>query len=758
MNSTTSQQHSNITLGDVGGRLERFHRTALVQVALSSLLVLPALLLAQPAPEPVRTDYNMQAIARPSQLSAAELTGRRQYAKYCALCHDPISQPTPAVYGPALNSELLKSLGNEPARKLIMEGTPRMPGFQYLLKTSDVDNILAFLRTYSARPTARAVDGRTDPQPPQPIAGAGGTLDGGVKAVTGEPLEGVAVSARAAGRTVTVTVFTDAAGRYVFPALAPGRYAVWAQAEGYRAANGAVAVATATNARLDLRIEKFSSVEDVYPQLSSGEWLDSLPSGTAEERRMKEIFRLNCEECHAVSVALQRRFDEKGWAAIIAFMQQQDYDGWYPPDPAKPGFPTTVALNEENHHYAAELATYLAKVRGPNSPRLEPKLVPRPTGEAARVVITGYDIPPARTPNELSWYDGSVWSDGAATGAHGAVGVHDVLITMKGDAWVTQAATMDIRQIMKVDAASGQVSAFNFPATDRSSVLSVRTHGLGLDSKGNVWFGVDQRMAKIGPAADTFEQFVPPAQLIDRMGNMGTVADGKGKLWTEGVPGIMTFDPDNGRFSLYDNAHYSPPFFYTYGVTGDVEGNGWWTVSHLNLVETVNVQTGKTTEILMRPPWIADEQAIATPADRAFQVTVGGVTWGTYKPGFQFPRRIGADKNGTAIWVPNYFGRNLARIDIESKQVTYYKLPVDVHPYFVDVDKNHVVWIGSESDDRLLSFDPGLQQWTVYRLPINGCESRNINVDQRTGDVWVACYRASKIFRFQFRNTIAARS
>jgi streptogramin lyase len=714
---------------------------------------LPTVLLAQSAPQPVRTDYNMQELGRPSHLSNAELNGRTQFAKYCALCHDPVTQPTSAVYGPPLNSELIKSLGDDIVRKQILAGTPRMPGFQYLLRKPDVDNILAFLRTYSAQPSKPVAESRIQGQSPDLSRSPSGSLDGDVKATTGESLEGVAVSARAAGRTITTTVFSDAKGRYVFPALPVGKYKVWAQAEGYRAAKSDVDVATTTPTRLTLKIEKFSRVEDVYPQLTSGEWLDTLPSGTAEERRMKEIFRLNCEECHALSVPLQRRFDEKGWSAIIAFMQQQDYDGWYPPDPSKPGFPTTVALNEENHHYAAELAKYLAKNRGPTSPPLTPKLVPRPTGAAARVVITGYDIPPARTPNELSWHDGSIWSDGAATGAHGAVGVHDVLITMKGDAWVTQDAFMDVRQIMKVDAASGQVSAFNFPVTDRSGVLSVRTHGLGLDSKGNVWFGVDQRLAKIGPTADTFEQFVPPPQLIDHMGNLGTVADGKGKLWIEGVPGIMRFDPDTARFSLYGNEHYSPPFFYTYGVTGDILGNGWWTVPHLNLVETVNAQTGKTTEIRMHPPWIAEEQALATPADRSFQVTVGGVTWGTYKPGFQYPRRLGADKNGTAVWVPDYFGRNLAKIDIESKQVTYYKLPVDLHPYFVDVAKNHVVWIGSESDDRVLSFDPSSQQWTVYRLPINGCESRNINVDQRTGDVWVGCYRASKIFRIQLRNT-----
>jgi streptogramin lyase len=173
-----------------------------------------------------------------------------------------------------------------------------------------------------------------------------------------------------------------------------------------------------------------------------------------------------------------------------------------------------------------------------------------------------------------------------------------------------------------------------------------------------------------------------------------------------------------------------------------------------NLVETVDFRTGKTTEFLMRPPWIAEDEAVATPADRAFHVSIGdGLEWGVYKPGFQYPRRLAADKRGTAVWVPNYWGRNLARIDINSKQVTYYKLPINTHPYFAKVDKNHVVWMNSESDDRVMSFDPRSQEWALYRLPINGCESRNLTIDDRTGDVWVACFRASKIIRLQFRET-----
>ena len=56
-----------------------------------------------------------------------------------------------------------------------------------------------------------------------------GPLWGTVTSTSGERLEGVTVSARAPGRNVTTSVFTDSDGEYHFPPLETGRpYKVWA--------------------------------------------------------------------------------------------------------------------------------------------------------------------------------------------------------------------------------------------------------------------------------------------------------------------------------------------------------------------------------------------------------------------------------------------------------------------------------------------------------------------------------------------------
>ena len=96
-------------------------------------------------------------------------------------------------------------------------------------------------------------------------------------------------------------------------------------------------------------------------------------------------------------------------------------------------------------------------------------------------------------------------------------------------------------------------------------------------------------------------------------------------------------------------------------------------------------------------------------------------------------------------------GVALAEIDINTDEVTRHPLPISAHPYFVVVDKNSMVWSNLMSDDRVAKFNPTTEEWTFYKLPTNGCESRNIAVDDVRGDVWVPCIRASKIARLQFR-------
>src|SRR5712692_6391352 len=120
-------------------------------------------------------------------------------------------------------------------------------------------------------------------------------LAGQVSSKEEGPMEGVVVSAKRAGSTVTVSVVTDQQGRYRFPRerMEPGQYSLKMRAAGYELDDvGPVEVTADKTATADLKLHK---AKDLSTQLTNAEWLLSMP-GTEEQKS----FLLNCMTCHTV--------------------------------------------------------------------------------------------------------------------------------------------------------------------------------------------------------------------------------------------------------------------------------------------------------------------------------------------------------------------------------------------------------------------------------------------------------------------------
>src|SRR6266508_324319 len=75
---------------------------------------------------------------------------------------------------------------------------------------------------------------------PQTVVANETLLAGTIKSSSGEKMGGVTVSAKAAGGTITTTVFTDDVGNYYFPPMPAGKYRVWAQALAFETAKSDV--------------------------------------------------------------------------------------------------------------------------------------------------------------------------------------------------------------------------------------------------------------------------------------------------------------------------------------------------------------------------------------------------------------------------------------------------------------------------------------------------------------------------------------
>src|SRR5262249_18379606 len=121
------------------------------------------------------------------------------------------------------------------------------------------------------------------------------TLSGQVSSAEEGAMEGVLVSAKKDGSTITVTVVSDAQGRYSFPAakLEPGRYTAKIRAIGYDLDGpAAVNVAAQRPAQLDLKLRK---TEDLAAQMSNSEWLASMPGSDQQKNGL-----LGCVGCHTL--------------------------------------------------------------------------------------------------------------------------------------------------------------------------------------------------------------------------------------------------------------------------------------------------------------------------------------------------------------------------------------------------------------------------------------------------------------------------
>src|SRR5499427_9244796 len=102
------------------------------------------------------------------------------------------------------------------------------------------------------------------------------TLSGQVSSTEEGQMEGVLVSAKKEGSTVTTTVVTNDKGEFSFPAgrLEPGKYTITTRAVGFALVGPETVDVGAANATAEIKIAK---ARNVVPQLSNGEWLMSIP-------------------------------------------------------------------------------------------------------------------------------------------------------------------------------------------------------------------------------------------------------------------------------------------------------------------------------------------------------------------------------------------------------------------------------------------------------------------------------------------------
>src|SRR5215510_11214051 len=112
-------------------------------------------------------------------------------------------------------------------------------------------------------------------------------LSGVISSPTGQKLDGVTVSAKLEGSTITTTVYTDETGRYYYPPMPAGKYRVWAQALGFETAKSSADLTAMRHH--DFVLHEMTDPEKRIRQLPSEALAAALPEATPDDARIKRI-------------------------------------------------------------------------------------------------------------------------------------------------------------------------------------------------------------------------------------------------------------------------------------------------------------------------------------------------------------------------------------------------------------------------------------------------------------------------------------
>jgi streptogramin lyase len=563
-------------------------------------------------------------------------------------------------------------------------------------------------------------------------------LSGAIGARSGQKLDGVTVSAKLEGSTITTSVYTDAGGNYYFPPLPQGKYRVWAQALGFERSTATVDLSAAR--RHDFTLQEIADTERRFRQLPGEMMVAALPEASADDARMKKIFMNNCTGCHSTSYTLQFRFDEAGWNHIIDLMKIVPVTGVYPGPNAKP--------NQILQKHQKQLAAYLARARGPGESSMKVAPRPRPSGDAARAVWTLYDVPlnpDAGIGSRYNANDGTDWAMGT-TSKLGQL-PHDGALGLDGTIYFTSNNPNRGVTIGKVDPVTGAVKYLKAVATNG---LAATAHGLVRDRAGNLWFDVNpgrRALGKLDVATEKFSVYQTPEGMAPLGGAVTIDIDGKGMVWASTPRGAVRFDPSTEKFTEFKSAipeQNAKGLAATYGAAGDRDGNGWWSQMAMDTVYKADIATGKAIGVKM--PDVKVERLFGE--DRAFYEKVSDLGFNAPLPWSQGPRRMGTDKNADVLWVCNSFGSSFARVNTKTLETTIVPLPdPTMQAYHISVDSRHNVWGNLWTSDRIVRYDPAASAWTVFDLPVRGTEIRHIALLER-GDklsVVVPVYRTSQM-------------
>jgi streptogramin lyase len=478
-------------------------------------------------------------------------------------------------------------------------------------------------------------------------------------------MEGVLVSAKKEGSTISRTVVSDQQGRYHFPAgrLEPGHYILKIRAGGYELDGpSSVDVLAGKAVAADIKLRKAGNLAS---QLTNSDWLSSFP-GTPEQKASLQ----GCTHCHTLERIVRSHHDADEFMGVLDRMSRHTPESF--PLMVQPDGPGRIGGGEMGSDQQAQQQTnrqkqadYLASL---NLSAVEQwsyplKIAPRPTGKATQVLITEYDLPQrTRQP-------------------------HDVVVDSRGIVWY---ASFGEPVLGKLDPKTGKTTEYPIPVLKPGHING--NLDLEFDDDQNLWIAMTFQggVAKFDRKTEKFTIYKLPADM-DGDYREFTFAAGNhskvdGKVWINdsGSWTILRLDIATGKFETFEPFPQPRPNIYE--ITADAQNNAYFTVMGRQDIGEIDAKTGK---ISIYP----------LPTQRSA------------------PRRGSIDTPGR-FWFGENRSNKIGMFDTKTQEVQEWAVPVPFYlPYDVTADKNGEAWAVTEFSDTVLRFDPKSGQFTNYLMP-----------------------------------------
>jgi streptogramin lyase len=529
------------------------------------------------------------------------------------------------------------------------------------------------------------------------LAQAAATLSGQVSSAEEGPMEGVLVSAKKDGSTITTTVVTNEKGEYSFPAgrLDAGHYTISTRAIGYDLDGPKAVDIAASGAKADIKLVK---TKNLVNQLSNAEWLLSAPGPDNLKTNLG-----GCVSCHTLQRVFASTHDPEEFKQL--FKRMGSYSPGSTPlhlQPLLPG-PRADRAPIAPTQFDAQ-ADWLASVNLSTTDKrgFDLKTMPRPKGASTKVIYTEYDLPrPLAQP-------------------------HDVIVDQDGMVWYSDFSNMFAGEL---DPKTGKATEIAIPVLKPEEPKGSLEIELEPGQK-NVWLALMYQagVARIDRKTHEVKTYPFPKEWDSTTAQASMVspqhADVDGKVWTNNQEEhhMYRIDAATGAYeNLGPSKSPAGKQISAYGMPTDQFNNVYQLEFGGTSIGLRDAKTGVATIYQTPIKNSRPRRGRVDEQNRLWFAEFAGNAIGLFDPKtaeikeypipskFSMPYDVVPDKDASEVWTGSMMNDQVARLDTKTGKVTEYLLPrtTNIRRVFVQDDgPRTVLWVGSNHGASIVKVEP----------------------------------------------------